>query len=603
MTLRILSVDIRTELDVVSSRQRARQIAALCGFGNQDQIRIATAVSEMARNVYNYAPHGRLEFSIEGDTAPQVLFIRIQDEGPGIANLDHILKEKYQSSTGLGLGISGARRLMDQCEITTAEGQGTTIILKKLLPPGGRLMTPKLIGDAGAELAAFPPVPALSELQQQNRELLETLAELKTRQEELLQLTRELEDTNRGVVALYAELDEKADHLRRADEMKSRFLSNMSHEFRTPLSSIRALAKLLLDRTDGELTEEQEKQVTFILKGAESLSELVNDLLDLAKIEAGKIEVRPVPFTVTEIFSALRGMLRPLLVSESVTLVFEDPAAGSALALHTDEAKVSQILRNFISNALKFTETGEVRVTATALPTEGAIRFSVSDTGVGIAPELQQLVFEEFTQVENKLQHKIKGTGLGLPLCRRLAGLLGGRVELVSTPGEGSIFSVVIPVAYPAARGRTDYRDTAANDCRLPVLVVEDHAQTALLYEEFLQGTAFRPVLARSIWEAEQIWKTLTPVAVVLDIVLNGEDAWRWLASVKSNVARSQVPLIVATEVDDSRKGFALGADAYFMKPVDRIELVSRLESLTGKAGTPVATSAPAERPQGETTN
>jgi signal transduction histidine kinase len=448
MTIRILSVGIHAELDVVACRQRARQIAALCGFGLQDQARIATAVSEVARNVFNYAAPGRADFLIEGETTPQVLIICIEDQGPGIADVERILSGQYKSATGMGMGLLGAQRLMDRFTINSRPGAGTSVELKKLLPAQARLLTPALIGEIGAQLAALPTDATLTEVQQQNRELMTTLAELKARQEELLQLTRELEDTNRGVVALYAELDEKAGHLRRADEMKSRFLSNMSHEFRTPLSSIRALSKLLLDRVDGELTPEQEKQVNFILRGAEDLSELVNDLLDLAKIEAGKIDVRPSKFEVSELFSALRGMLRPLLVSESVRLEFDEPV--DVPALYTDEAKLSQILRNFISNALKFTDTGEVRISASYLPGEDAVRLSVRDTGVGIADENQPLVFEEFIQLENRLQKRVKGTGLGLPLCRKLASLLGGRVELESRLGVGSTFSVVLPVRYAA---------------------------------------------------------------------------------------------------------------------------------------------------------
>ena len=156
-----------------------------------------------------------------------------------------------------------------------------------------------------AQLSTSVPGDPLAELQEQNRELVQVpRRELRERQDELLHLNRELEDTNRGVVALYAELDEKADHLRRADETKSRFLSNMSHEFRTPLNSIRALSRLLLDRIDGDLTSEQEKQVGFISKASDDLTALVDDLLDLAKIEAGKIEVRPIEFSVGNLFSA-----------------------------------------------------------------------------------------------------------------------------------------------------------------------------------------------------------------------------------------------------------------------------------------------------------
>jgi signal transduction histidine kinase len=446
MTIRVLSISIKVEFDVVAARQRARQIAALCGFAAQDQARIATAVSELARNVYNYASQGRVDFSVEGASCPQSLVIRIDDEGPGIRNLDLILSGTYHSCTGMGLGILGARRLMDQCDIATVLGKGTCVVLKHSMPKGAPLLMPKHMGEIVRQLAALPPEVALSEVRQQNQELLSTLAELKARQEQLLQLTRELEDTNRGVVALYAELDEKAVYLRHADEMKSRFLSNMSHEFRTPLSSILALSKLLLDRADGELTLEQEKQVTFILKGAGALSEMVDDLLDLAKIEAGKIDVRPVSFEVHDLFSALRGMLRPLQGAQLVKLVFDDVSELGPMC--TDEGKVAQILRNFITNALKFTDAGEVKVSATLLCDQAAVKFTVTDTGLGIASRDQQLIFEEFSQIENRLQHRFKGTGLGLPLCRKLAALLGGQVDVESTLGMGSAFSAVIPVHY-----------------------------------------------------------------------------------------------------------------------------------------------------------
>ncbi|NEX59454.1 ATP-binding protein [Noviherbaspirillum galbum] len=585
--MRILSVVINNELDVVASRQRARQIAELCGFASQEQTRIATAVSELARNVYNYASSGRVDFSIEGATVPQLLVITIADQGPGIAHLDLILSGRYQSTTGMGLGIIGARRLMDQFDIRTGAGQGTTILLKKLLPAHAPLLGSRQVGELGARLAVPPGANlTLAELQQQNQELLQTLSELRAKQDELMQLTRELEDTNRGVVALYAELDEKADHLRRADDMKSRFLSNMSHEFRTPLSSIRALSKLLLDRIDGDLSAEQEKQIVFILKQTEALSELVNDLLDLAKIEAGKTEVRPAEFDVGEMFSALRGMLRPLLVSERVDLVFDDPAAG--LVMETDEAKVSQILRNFISNALKFTEAGEVRVRAELVDGDQAVRFSVRDTGLGIAPENQQIIFEEFGQVENRLQKKFKGTGLGLPLCRKLASLLGGRIHLESAIGAGSTFYVSLPLRYRAPEEETGVRVPAPavpDDGRSPVLVVEDSQQMQMLYEKYLADTAFRPLIVRSTWEADRVLEQSSPAAIVLDIHLGSEDSWSWLNRLKSDGTHGRTPVIVITEIDDKAKGLALGADAYFIKPVFREELLAMLERLTAPYG------------------
>jgi signal transduction histidine kinase len=222
----------------------------------------------------------------------------------------------------------------------------------------------------------------------------------------------------------------------------------MSHEFRTPLSSIRALARLLLARTDGELSVEQEKQVGFILKGTVSLNEMVDDLLDLAKIEAGKVDVHPDHVDVAEMFSTLRGMLRPLLTNPALALVFRAPAPG--LAIFTDQAKLSQILRNFVSNAIKFTESGEILVQAMLRPGQGVIEFSVADTGLGIDADHLDMIFEEFNQIENHLQAKVKGTGLGLPLCRKLAALLGGRVDAKSILGAGSVFAVSIPLVYLA---------------------------------------------------------------------------------------------------------------------------------------------------------
>jgi signal transduction histidine kinase/CheY-like chemotaxis protein len=417
-------------------------------------------------------------------------------------------------------------------------------------------------------------------VQQQNQELLHTLEELGRRQEELIRLNRELEDTNRGVVALYAELDEQADHLRRADEMKSHFLSNMSHEFRTPLNSVLALSRLLLDRTDGDLTSEQEKQVHFIRKSAEGLSELVNDLLDLAKIEAGKVVVHPAKFEIANLFSALRGMLKPLLLNEAVNLVFEEPQ--NLPTLYTDEGKVSQILRNFISNALKFTERGEVRVSATLNPKGEAVTFSVADTGIGIALKNQARIFEEFIQLDHPLQQRIKGTGLGLPLCHKLATLLGGSVAVQSQPGLGSTFSASIPIHFmehPASDVVVDSQPLDPQ--RVPILVVEDEMATQLVYEKFLKDTIFQIVSARTIWEAQQLLPQIQPKAIVLDILLPGENAWSWLAELKGNETTRHIPVLIVTTVEDQGKGLTLGADAYRIKPVERQWLLEQLTRLT----------------------
>jgi signal transduction histidine kinase len=271
---------------------------------------------------------------------------------------------------------------------------------------------------------------------------LDSLAHLQ-RENEILR--GELAETNQGVVALYAELDMQAEALREATALKSRFLSYMSHEFRTPLGTIRSLTRIMLDRMDGPLTDEQDKQIRFIQGAAVELTEMVNDLLDLAKIEAGRISISPEWFEMVDLFAALRGIFKPLLTNPDVALVLEEP--HDLPQIYTDHKKLSQILRNYISNAIKFTERGEIRVFARRLPEE-RVEFSVSDTGIGIAHEHQNAMFQDFVQLDSPIQKRWRGTGLGLSLSKKMAELLGGTVSMTSEPHVGSTFSVTIPIRF-----------------------------------------------------------------------------------------------------------------------------------------------------------
>ena len=274
-------------------------------------------------------------------------------------------------------------------------------------------------------------------------ENVDAATELARLREQNAGLRAELDETNQGVLALYAELDTQADQLREASELKSRFLSYMSHEFRTPLGSILSMTRLLDDELDGPLSTEQHQQVQFISGAARELAEMVDDLLDLAKIEAGRVTISPGWFEMVDLFSALRGMFRPIVEDEGVDLVFEEPEGMPAM--YTDDKKVAQILRNFISNALKFTPNGHVRVTAVS-EDDRWVRFSVADTGIGIPSELQDRLFQDFAQVDSPLQRRVRGTGLGLSLCRRFAELLGGSVGMKSEVGVGSEFWVCLPL-------------------------------------------------------------------------------------------------------------------------------------------------------------
>lgn len=270
-------------------------------------------------------------------------------------------------------------------------------------------------------------------------------SDLITLESEVAALTAELAETNKGVLALYAELDQNAAALREAADLKSRFLSYMSHEFRTPLASISSISTILLAGLDGPLTDEQRKQIGFIDSSVQELRAMVDDLLDLARVDAGRITISPEWFEMVDLFAALRGMFRPIVATGAVSLVFEEPK--NVPRIYTDDKKLAQILRNFISNALKFTLDGEVRVSA-ILVTATEVEFAVTDTGIGIDAEHLPALFTDFVQIDTRIQKRLRGTGLGLSLARKFTELLGGAVSVRSAPGQGSRFAATIPIRY-----------------------------------------------------------------------------------------------------------------------------------------------------------
>lgn len=539
----IVSVPIETESDVVAVRQRARHIAELLGFERQDQTRIATAVSELARNAFGYAGGGRADFAIDANGSVQTLKIRITDQGKGIPNLQDILDGRYRSQSGMGLGLVGARRLMNHFHIASTSS-GTIVEIGHDLPRKSPPIARAKLSEVAAALQKDNSTDPLAALREQNRELMQSLEEIRRREEESKQLNQELGDTNRGVVALYAELDERAEQLRQASELKTRFISNMSHEFRTPLNSMLALSRLLLDRIDGELTIEQERQVGYIRKSAESLLELVNDLLDLAKVEAGKVDIKPVAFTITNLFGSLRGALRPLLTSESVELTF-DAAAGMP-GLYTDEAKLTQILRNLISNALKFTEQGEVRVTSRYEAETSVVTFSVRDTGIGIAPSDQERIFEEFSQIDTALHKNFKGTGLGLPLSRSLARLIGGDLTVESVPGQGSVFSVAIPISLgDPAQNRIVIDKTSKR-----VLLIDDDETFRYVMKQII-GNEARYIFTEASGGEEglRLARNEQPDVIILDLQMPAVDGFTVLQELAADQRTSTIPVIVSTSM------------------------------------------------------
>ena len=485
-----------------------------------------------------------------------------------------------EAKIGQLLSAAGAKEECGWELALVVDGKPATAVFSAAPHQGGSALLGSLVPeDYGAIMGEV--TSAMAEIVTLNRDLARQKKVIEQRHLEVLSLNSSLKDSMSAVKAMHAELEERADALRQSVDLRGRVVSNVSHEFRTPLHGMLGLAKLLLDEVDGPLTGEQRKQISFIRQCAEQLSQMVNDLLDLSKIESGKVLIRSEKFAVGEFFGALRGMLAPLAQKDSgLRLVFEEPP--ETLQLETDRGKLSQVMRNLISNALKFTQKGEVRVSA-APGADGMTRLVVCDTGLGIAPEDHERVFEEFEQVLGPQQACVRGTGLGLPISRRIATLLSGTLTLESEIGKGSTFTLSLPLIHPEAREMAELteRSKSLDPGRKPILVVEDDSKTMFDYERYLAQGGFQVIPARTADEARAALRRIRPAAILLDIMLEQESTWAFLTELKSDPDTADIPVLVITIINKARKARALGADEFWLKPVDKDLLLRKLVALS----------------------
>jgi len=541
----ILVRPIRTTEDWLAAQQSLRDATARLEVESYEQTRLGTATAELVREVGVPAASPlalALAVVLGADGQASGLEVSLTVSGPVGVRLRQALA---QGSLGAPSGIVAARRLVDQL-LFRAEGAGEAVVMRiGLERTTAAAVTPERMRDVADALALQPPADPAAESAQLER----LRGELGERDEMIRALRGELEDTNRGVLSLYAELDERAEYLRRAADLKTRILSDMGHELRTPIHSILTIAQFLLQRLDGDLSDEQDKQVRIIRNTARDLSQFIDDLLDLAKAQAGKVPVRPAAFAVGQLFNTLRGIFRPRAQDGSVQLVFDEPPEMPSLV--TDESKLSQILRNFVANALKFTREGEVRVSATTGPGDAVI-FSVSDTGIGVAPHHLDYIFEEFTQIDGPMQRASKGTGLGLPLARRLTSLLGGEVTVQSTIGKGSTFTAKIPRVFSGvveSEPALDEASPAAKASPLAVfravIVDDDEAARYVLRRRLGQG--FSAVEVSSGRTGIEAIRAMRPDVVFLDLRMPGVSGFDVLAAMGAETELAEVPVIVMT--------------------------------------------------------
>jgi CheY-like chemotaxis protein/anti-sigma regulatory factor (Ser/Thr protein kinase) len=358
-----------------------------------------------------------------------------------------------------------------------------------------------------------------------------------------------------------------------AGRHKSEFLASMSHELRTPLNAVIGFSDVLLERMFGDLNERQEEYVRDIRDSGRHLLELINEILDLSKVEAGRMELEVAALSLPDLLEHGLAMVRERAARHRIALSLEiAPEVGVVWA---DELRLKQVVLNLITNAVKFTPDGG-SVDVAAELTGDEVRVTVRDTGVGIAEADQERIFEAFQR--GGREAPAEGTGLGLTLSRRIVELHGGRIWLRSSPGAGSTFAFAIPVSRPVvAADDVVVADDVAEAAGDTVLVVEDDPHSAELLVLYLEGAGHRVVVAGDGAEGLELARRLRPRAVVLDILLPSIDGWELLARLKDEPATAECPVIVVSMLDERGKGLALGASAYLVKPVSREEVLMAL--------------------------
>ncbi|HEX6095284.1 MAG TPA: response regulator [Thermoanaerobaculia bacterium] len=375
------------------------------------------------------------------------------------------------------------------------------------------------------------------------------------------------------------ELAEANRRIQDADKLKSQFLANMSHELRTPMNSIIGFSEILVERLDGKIEPKHLGFLEHIRTSGTHLLGIINDVLDLSKIEAGKMEIYPEFFSVAPVIDSVCHVMRGMTRATQKIVVDVPPDLPQ---IETDLGKFKQVLFNLLSNAVKFSPPDKP-IHIRAWLENGAISVAVRDEGMGIDPQHHELIFEEFRQVDGTARREFSGTGLGLALVRRFVQLQGGRVRVDSAPGAGSTFTFTLPVRSRAAV--VTRAPEAAVNAAARVLVVEDDANAFDLIASALGSAGFYAIRARHGDEAIRLATDSRFAAVTLDLVLPGMDGWEVLKRLKTDAATRQLPVVIISMVENRDLGLALGADDYFVKPVDRTRLLDRLKEITARGG------------------
>lgn len=473
-----------------------------------------------------------------------------------------------------------------------------------------------LIGSGGRQAEVMLNALSLKDSKGESSGLIfifRSLKEEKDLKKLIKEKAKELEDLKLNLEKKVVERTEQLEKINReleyANQLKGRFIANMSHELRTPLNSILGFSDVLLDRTFGNLTENQERYIKNVYTSGKHLLELINNILDIAKIESGKFEMVYETFLIDEVIGDVINVMKSL--AEDKFIEFFVSIGEGISTITADRVKLKQILYNLLSNAIKFTpEGGMVKIDvmkeenteklyAGSIPGIEFIRFSVQDTGIGIGPEDKERIFDEFEQASTSFSKKYGGVGLGLALTKKLVELHGGIITVESNLGEGSTFAFWIPVTSPVVE-MPESENIEAISLNFPwmkeeaplILVVEDDLSTSELLTLHLSQAGYKVAHAFNGEEAMEKARKLQPFAITLDVLLPKKDGWEVLQELKGDQTTSHIPVIIHSIVDNKDLAFALGATDYLLKPLDKEALFSKLEEITitkGKRALPIS--------------
>jgi signal transduction histidine kinase/DNA-binding response OmpR family regulator len=543
---RIAQNVLSNESDLVAIRTRTKQIAGLCGLGVQDQTRILTAVSEIARNALLYAHGGKVHFDILQQDGQHYLQISVSDSGPGIDT--KALSQDVKGFVGSPSSLTSIKRLVDLVDISSSEN-GTTVSLRKLVPS---MSISAKLAEWQKNLPSESPNAILHDLQDQNKQLMTALDD---------------------VQKVKIELEERTRQLQHANELKAQFLASVSHEIRTPMSAILGLVGILSKRAKDD---EDRRLLGLLNESATSLLTMINDILDLSKIDEGKLVIDYEPFSLGQLLRSTMAIFANEAEKRSLSLVCNIEQDVPEL-LSGDVNRIRQIVVNLIGNALKFSDKGTITVSASLawkLEDRVSVKIEIRDQGIGIKESDFDSLFEPFSQISNT-SRKVVGTGLGLSICKRLIELLDGKIGVNSEIGVGSCFWFELP--FTIVRKLDSLQPVPSLVPTFPgkrVLLAEDHPVNQMVAAGFLDDLGIETKIANNGFEVLSLIQEWQYDLILMDCQMPEMDGFETTAAIRDiEIATGKhIPIVAVTAnamAGDREVCLGSGMDDYISKPYD----------------------------------